>query len=216
MNSSYPHQCMVAAARWVVKQSILMTQHSQPSPSDLTPSCMFVPDSTRSQVRQWGHSSKLVCHLGFQRTLSLNFKHFWWLSVYADTKESVSVYFICANGKASHRGPAGLLRPLPVPHRHWPHIVIDIVTRLPPSESNTAILTIMDRFSKAVKMFSLPKLLSSLETANLLVLHVFMLHGVSMDRWLQIISQVWRAFCQAIDASVSLSITHSPMGRLSG
>lgn len=42
---------------------------------------------------------------------------------------------------------------------------------------NTTILTIIDRFSKAFILF-LMKLASALETANLLVLHVFRLHSI--------------------------------------
>lgn len=54
--------------------------------------------------------------------------------------------------------------------RHWT-----------PSEGNKTILTIVDRFSKAVHFVPLPKLPSALETANLLVQHVFHLHGIPQD-----------------------------------
>ncbi|KAI3351468.1 hypothetical protein L3Q82_020314, partial [Scortum barcoo] len=38
--------------------------------------------------------------------------------------------------------------PLPVPRRPWSHISLDFVTGLPPSHGHTAILTVVDRFSK--------------------------------------------------------------------
>uniref|UniRef100_A0AAQ4Q2C6 Integrase catalytic domain-containing protein n=1 Tax=Gasterosteus aculeatus aculeatus TaxID=481459 RepID=A0AAQ4Q2C6_GASAC len=119
-----------------------------------------------------------------------------------------------ARSKSSHQAPAGLLRPLPIPHRPWSHIAVDFVTGLPPSEGNTVILTIVDRFSKAVHFVPLPKLPSALETANLLVLHVFGLHGIPLDivsdRGPQFASRVWKAFCQALGASVSLSSGYHP------
>lgn len=47
-----------------------------------------------------------------------------------------------------------------------------------PSEGNTTILTIVDHFSKALHFVLLPKIPSALEIANLLVLHVFQVHGI--------------------------------------
>ena len=153
-----------------------------------------------------GNSSKLACHPVFQRTLSFVRCRFWWPLIYSDTKEFVSACSVCARGKASHRAPAGLLWSLPVPHRPWSHMAVDFVTGLPPSEGKTVILTILDRFSKAVHFVPLSKLPSALETAKLLVLHVFKIHRIPVDivynRGPQFILQVWKAFCRAIWASV--------------
>lgn len=57
------------------------------------------------------------------------------------------------------------------------HIAVDFVTGLPPSDGNTTILTIIDRFSKSIHFVSLPKLLSALETTILLIRHIFRLHS---------------------------------------
>lgn len=82
------------------------------------------------------------------------------------------------------------------------HITLDFVTDLPNSQGNTAILTVIDRFSKACRLISLPKLLSALETAELLFQYVFRLYGLPGD----IISdcgphfpyRVWSAFCNEL------------------
>ena len=91
---------------------------------------------------------------------------------------------------------------------------MDFVTGLPPSDNNTTVLTIIDRFSKAAHFIALPKLPSASETADLLVAHVFRLHGIPMDivsdRGPQFTSQVWRAFCKAMGATVSLSSLYHP------
>ncbi|KAI3360676.1 hypothetical protein L3Q82_002542 [Scortum barcoo] len=55
---------------------------------------------------------------------------------------------VCSRHKSSHHAPAGLLQPLPVPRRPWSHVSLDFVTGLPPSHGHTAILTVVDRFSK--------------------------------------------------------------------
>jgi len=93
----------------------------------------------------------------------------------ADTLEFVSACSDCARSKSPHRAPAGLR---PIPHCPWSHVAVDFVTGLPPSDGNTVILTLVDRFSKSVHFVPLPKLPSALETANLLVLHLFRLHGI--------------------------------------
>ena len=96
---------------------------------------------------------------------------------------------------------------LPVPSHPWSHIAMDFVTGLPPSEGKTVILTIIDHFSKAAHFLVPPRLPSARETADLLVEHVFRLHGlpsdIVSDRGPQFTSQVWKAFCTALGATAS-------------
>uniref|UniRef100_A0A8P4FYW6 Gypsy retrotransposon integrase-like protein 1 n=1 Tax=Dicentrarchus labrax TaxID=13489 RepID=A0A8P4FYW6_DICLA len=209
-----PASCVVAAVNWRIEALVKQAQRSQPDPGNGPPNRLFVPDSTRSQVLQWAHSSKISCHPGYQRTLDFLRRKFWWPSMARDTRAFVAACSVCAHGKSSHQLPAGQLHPLPVLSRPWSHIALDFVTGLPTSEGNDTILTIVDRFSKSVHFVPLPKLPSSLETAKLLVTHVFRLHGIPQDlvsdRGPQFASQVWRAFCQALGASVSLSSGYHP------
>ena len=132
----------------------------------------------------------------------------------ADTRPFVHACTVCARAKSSHQPAAGLLRPLPIPGRPWSHIGLDFVTGLPPSNGHTVILTVVDRFSKAAHFIALPKLPTASETAQLLVQHVVRLHGIPADlvsdRGPQLISQVWKAFCRALGASVSPSSGFHP------
>lgn len=133
-------------------------------------------------------------------------------------EEEVSEYLAacptCSRNKASHRPPAGLLRPLPVPHCPWSNIALDFVTGLPPSEGNTTVLTVVDRFSKMVHFIPLPKLPTAKETAEVMLFQVFRLHGfpkdVVSDRGPQFVSKFWKAFCSLIGATVSLSSGYHP------
>lgn len=115
----------------------------------------------------------------------------------ADTREFIAACSVCARSKSSHRPPAGLLQPLPIP-----------------SDGNNTIHTIVDRSSKVVHFIPLPKLPTALETANLLVQHVFRLHSIPQDivsdRGPQFTSRVWTAFCQTLGASVSLTSGYHP------
>lgn len=141
-------------------------------------------------------------------------QHFWWASMTKDVRTFVVVCSMCARNKLCHRPPAGLLQPLPVTSHPWSHVTIDLVTGLPPSEGNTTILTIIDRFSKAVHFVPLPKLPTALEATNLLVKHVFRLHGIPKDLVSdcrpQFTSHIWKVFCQALGATVSLTLGYHP------
>lgn len=126
---------------------------------------------------------------------------------------------ICWN-RSSRLAPSDLLQPLPVPHHPWSHISIDFVTGLPPSDGKTAILTIMDCFSKMAPFVPLFKLPSAKETAQLLINHVFHLYGIPMDvisdRGPQFSSVFWQEFCRLLGAMLCLSSGfHSP-SRLRG
>uniref|UniRef100_A0A3P9KS66 Gypsy retrotransposon integrase-like protein 1 n=1 Tax=Oryzias latipes TaxID=8090 RepID=A0A3P9KS66_ORYLA len=156
----------------------------------------------------------MACHGGIHRTLKLLQRRFFWPSMNRDVREFVAACDVCARSKSSNSPPAGLLHPLPVPQRPWSHLAMDFVTGLPASQGHNIILTVIDRFSKAAHFIPLPKLPTATEMADILVREVFRHHGIPSDivsdRGPQFISQVWRAFCSALGATVSLTSGHHP------
>ena len=168
----------MGAASWEIESVVKEAQKDVPDPGGGPPTRLLIPPTVRSQVLQWGHSSKLTCHPGAHRTLIFLRHRFWWLGMARETREFVAACSVCARSKASHQLPARLLRSLPSP---WSHIAVDFVTGLPPCGGNTVVLTIIDCFSKAVHYVPLPKLPSVLETADLLTNHVFKLYGIPID-----------------------------------
>lgn len=74
----------------------------------------------------------------------------------------------------SHTQPAGLLRPLYVPHSPWTCITLDFVTGLPNS-GNTIIPTVVDRFIKMAHFIPLLKLPSAEETVEVQLTQIFCL-----------------------------------------
>uniref|UniRef100_A0A3B3ICW3 Gypsy retrotransposon integrase-like protein 1 n=1 Tax=Oryzias latipes TaxID=8090 RepID=A0A3B3ICW3_ORYLA len=184
---------------------------NHPEPPDGT---LYVPRSLRSDVITWAHASRLACHGGVTRTLCLLRRRFFWPSMTKDVKEYVAACTTCARSKTSNSPPSGLLHPLSTPGRPWSHIALDFVTGLPPSQGNTVVLTVIDRFSKFVLFIPLPQLPTATETTEILVQHVFRHHGIPVDivsdRGPQFVSQVWKAFCGALGATVSLSSGYHP------
>uniref|UniRef100_A0A9J8C776 Gypsy retrotransposon integrase-like protein 1 n=1 Tax=Cyprinus carpio carpio TaxID=630221 RepID=A0A9J8C776_CYPCA len=209
-----PQHCVVGAAVWGVEQAVRRALSHTARPPRAPEGTLFVPEAARSTVLRWGHSSKLVAHPGVRGTLAAIRQRFWWPTRERDIRRFVASCSICAQTKSSNNPPAGLLRPLPVPSLPWSHIALDFVTGLPPSSGNTVILTVVDRFSKAAHFIPLPKLPSAQETAQIMVDHVFKIHGlpsdIVSDRGPQFTSLFWREFCRQIGASPSLSSGFHP------
>ncbi|KAI2644119.1 Transposon Tf2-9 polyprotein [Labeo rohita] len=144
-------------ASWEVESKVRTALHGVTPPAGCPPNRLFVPEGLRSEVIQWGHCSNVACHPGVSRTLHLVKQGFWWPLMARDVRSFVLACSVCAIGKTSNRPPDGLLQPLPIPSRPWSHIALDFVTALPPSQGNTVVLTVVDRFSKAVHFIPLPK-----------------------------------------------------------
>ncbi|KAL2083807.1 hypothetical protein ACEWY4_021580 [Coilia grayii] len=209
-----PERCLVGAAILDIESLVRSAQSPGSTPSQCPANCLFVPVSVRPQVLQWGHSSRLSCHPGTRRTPSFIRRRFWWPSLGKDVHSFISSCPVCAQSKRATQPPSGLLQPLSIPKRPWSHIALDFVTGLPVSDGNTTIFTVVDRFSKSVHFIPLPKLPSAKGTANLMVTHVFKLHGLPVevvsDRGPQFTSRFWQAFCKMLGASVCVSSGFHP------
>lgn len=156
---------------------------------------------------------RFVCHPGVRRTITFLRQHFWWPSLNKDVRESVAICPVCACNKSSTKH----LRPTPPINHTTPPLVthrLSFLHRLPASSGRNVILTIVDRFSKSAQFIALEKLPTVIENAQLLVDHVFRLHGISQeivsDRGPQFTSRVWKTFCTALGARVNLSSGYHP------
>ncbi|KAL0151619.1 hypothetical protein M9458_053020, partial [Cirrhinus mrigala] len=139
---------------------------------------------------------------------------FWWRTLRRDVQEYVQACNICARSKTTNSPSTGELQPLPIPKRPWSHISVDFVTGLPDSQGKNTILTIVDRFSKAVHLVALTGLPSAKTTAELILEHVVRLHGfpkdIVSDRGPQFTAKFWQAFCRLVGTTTSLSSGHHP------
>ncbi len=209
-----PQKVFISVVTWEIESKVRTASQGVTPPLGCPPGRLFVPEYLRSEVIRWGHCSKVACHPGVNRTSFLVKQRFWWPSMARDIRLFVLAYSVCAVSKSSNRPPAGLLQPLSVPSRPWSHISLDFVSGLPPSQGNTVVLTVVDRFSKATHFIPLPKLPSARETASAVIDHVFRIHGLPMDvvsdRGPQFVSKFWREFCHLLGATVSLSSGFHP------
>ena len=209
-----PPKRIVAPVRWGIETVVRRALQQDPDPGPAPDGKLFVPGRARSEVLQWGHSSHLTAHPGARRTLEFLKRRFWWPEMEKEVKDFVAACATCVRSKDIRQRPQGLLLPLQTPSRPWSHLSMDFVTGLPVSEGNSAILVIVDRFSKACRLIPLPKLPSALDTAKLVFLHVFRVFGLPQDivsdRGPQFSSRVWQAICRLIGATASLSSGFHP------
>uniref|UniRef100_A0A8C6M2A9 Gypsy retrotransposon integrase-like protein 1 n=1 Tax=Nothobranchius furzeri TaxID=105023 RepID=A0A8C6M2A9_NOTFU len=209
-----PPSCVVAGLTWEIRDRVLEALRVDPGPGNGPSNRLFVPQVMGGKVIHWAHTGKFSIHPGVGQTLALIKRSFWWPSIYKDVKEYVLACHVCAQHKGNNRSPAGLLCPLPVPSRPWSHISLDFVCVLPASRGFNTILTIVDRFSKACHLVPLKSLPSSAITAQLLIKHVFRLHGIPeeilSDRGPQFISRVWKEFANALGARVAFTSGFHP------
>ncbi|KAI2650848.1 Transposon Tf2-8 polyprotein [Labeo rohita] len=159
-------------------------------------------------------AKKYSRHPGVQRTITFITRAFWWRTLRRDVQQYVQACNICARSKTTNTPSTGELQPLPIPKRPWSHISIDFVTGLPESQGKNTILTIVDRFSKAVHLVALTGLPSAKNTAELILEHVVRLHGfpkdIVSDRGPQFTAKFWQAFCRLIGTTSSLSSGFHP------
>ncbi|KAI2662624.1 Retrotransposon-like protein 1 [Labeo rohita] len=161
--SIFPETLIVSTLTWEVETRVKTALEGVTPPVACPPNRLFVPEELRSE--------ELIEPYMW---LSNDFGGRSWLVMFA-------VLSWLAQFVPLVRPPDGLLQPLPIPSRPWSHIALDFVTALPPSQGNTVVLTVVDRFSKAAHFIPLPKLPSAKETAVTVVDHVFRLHGLPTD-----------------------------------
>uniref|UniRef100_A0A673XUG9 Gypsy retrotransposon integrase-like protein 1 n=1 Tax=Salmo trutta TaxID=8032 RepID=A0A673XUG9_SALTR len=209
-----PASRLVAPVVWEVDADIERALVLEPAPAQVPVGRMYVPLGVRDRLIRWAHTLPTAGHPGVARTVRSLRGKYWWPTLAKDVRSYVSSCSVCAQSKAPRHLPRGKLQPLPVPQRPWSHLSIDFLTDLPPSQGNTAILVVVDRFSKSCRLLPLPGLPTVLQTAEALFTHVFRHYGVPedivSDRGSQFTSRVWRAFMERLGVSVSLSSGFHP------
>ncbi|KAK3533208.1 hypothetical protein QTP70_013610 [Hemibagrus guttatus] len=209
-----PATALLALVRWDLLGDIRRAHAEEPPPADCPPHRLFVPSQFRVQVMRWVHEAPSSGHPGTRRSTQLVSRRFWWPSLGSDVDDFVRQCATCAQARTSRQRPEGLLEPLPIPQRPWSHLSVDFLTDLPDSGGSTAILVVVDRFSKGCKLIPLKGLPTAMQTADAMFAHVFRNFGlpedIVSDRGPQFTSRVWRALCARLDIGVSLSSSHHP------
>ena len=110
---------------------------------------LYVPEGeARFRVLQARHDFPAAGHFGYNKTLELVSRDFWWPQMWKSVKDFVQSCDICSRSKTPRHRPYGLLQPLPIPEHPWSSVSMDFITDLPSSRSYDSIFVVVDRFTK--------------------------------------------------------------------
>lgn len=140
--------------------------------------------------------------------------NFYWPGMRKDVRDFVAQCPVCQIIKYETRRPSGLLQPLPIPTVIWEDLFLDFITGLPPSNGFTAILVIVDRFSKGAHFGALPTTFTAYKVAILFLDLVCKHHGMPRtlvsDRDPIFISRFWQDLFTLCGTKLRMSTTYHP------
>ena len=115
---------------------------------------IYVPNNRKikEEILKENHNLADMGHLGQYRMLEVIKRTYWWPGLKKDIKKYVQGCFKCQQNKVQHQRKAGELHPLEIPEGPWQGISIDIVGPLLKSNGMDAIVVIMDRFTKMIRL----------------------------------------------------------------
>jgi transposase InsO family protein len=168
----------------------------------------------REDIIREHHDSRLAGHPGQYRTHELITRDYWWPRLLHDVRKYVEGCETCQRTKPRHSRPAAPLHPHEIPTRPWEIISLDLIGPLPESAGHNAILVIVDRFSKMIKVIPSQLEITSSGVARVLRDHVFRHHGlphkVISDRGSNFVSAFMKEFYSQLGITGNPSTAYHP------
>ena len=164
------------------------------------------------------HDDPLSGHFGFERTLELAQRAFYWPKMRGYVKDYTRSCLLCQHSKTSRHKPYGLLHGEEPPNAPWHDLSLDFVTDLPASgfagHWYDSILVIVDRFTKMAHYVPCRKDIQAEGLADIFLREVVRLHGVPRsivsDRGPILTSKFWSTLCYYLGVRRKLSTAYYP------
>jgi Integrase zinc binding domain len=136
---------------------------------------ILIPESgdLRLHLLQSFYDHPVFGHFGVNKTLSVIQREYTWPNIQEFVVDYVKSCTTCARSKAKRHKPYGLLRQLPVPLRPWESISMDFIEQLPDSKGFTAILVVVDHFTKQALFIPTHDTITSAQLAELFIIRLF-------------------------------------------
>ena len=176
---------------------------------------LYVPEGPcRLRVLQSRHDFPSAGHFGYNKTMELISRDFWWPQMWKTVKDYVTTCDICSRSKIPRHRPYGLLQPLPIPETPWTSISMDFIVDLPPSKTFNSIFVVVDRLTKMAHFIPCHKTVTGEETTRLFVDNIYRLHGlpndIISDRGTQFTSKFWQSLFKILGVEIKLSSAYHP------
>ena len=141
------------------------------------------PQDLRTQVLAELHDTPYQGHKGVKRTIEAAKQHgINWKGMQAAIEKFISTCAACQRAKPYPTKNQGIMVSLPVASGPWAQITIDFITQLPSTLNGyTAILVVVDKFSKFTVLIPCTTTLTAEDCARLLHDHIFCMFGWPVD-----------------------------------
>ena len=110
--------------------------------------------------------------------LELIKQNYWWPGIKEDIKKYIQGCFKYQQNKVQHQKKAGELHPLEILQEPWQKISIDIIGPLSKLNRKDAIVVIIDRFTKMIRLKVTTTNISSEKIAKIYWDKIWKIHGV--------------------------------------
>ncbi|GJQ90154.1 putative reverse transcriptase domain-containing protein [Tanacetum coccineum] len=167
----------------------------------------------RTVIMHKSHKSKYSIHPGSEKIYQDMKKLCWWPNMKANIATYVSKCLTCANVKAEHQRPSGLLVQPDIPQWKWDNITMDFVMKLPKSSQGyNTIWVIVDRLTKSAIFVPMRETDPMDKLARMYLKKVVTRHGIPLsiifDRDPRFASNFWRSLQNALGTSLDMSTVY--------
>ncbi|KAL4559367.1 hypothetical protein LXL04_031505 [Taraxacum kok-saghyz] len=141
-------------------------------------------------------------------------RDFYWKGWKKAIQDYIRNCVVCQRNKWETLQPAGLLQPLTIPTMIWADISMDFVEALPKVSGKSALLMVVDRFSKYAHFIPLGHPYTAESVARAFFTEVFRLHGlpetIVSDRDKVFQSAFWKELFRLSGTKLSFSMAYHP------
>jgi len=177
---------------------------------------VYMPNNKelRKEILKKHHDPADIGHPEQHRMMKLLKRTYWWPGLKEDVKRYIQGCFKCQQNKVQHQRKAGELHPLEIPQGPWQEISIDIIGLLPKSNGMNAIVVIVDRFTKMIRLKTTTTNVSSERIVKIYRDDIWKLHGIPRkilsNRGPQFASKFMEEFTKALGTKRQLSTAYHP------
>ena len=141
---------------------------------------IYVPNNKdiKEEILKEHHDPADIRHPEQHRMQELIKRTYWWPGLKEDVKKYVQECIKCQQNKVQHQKRAGELHPLEIPEGPWQDISIDMIGPLPRLNGMDAILVIVDRFTKMIRLKATMTNISSEGVTKIYRDEIWKIHGI--------------------------------------